>query len=341
MKSLTGPIIKSLIFVVVTGLATTVLALTIINGAIGGGKHYTAIFTDVTSLNAGDDVRMAGVRVGQVDSISVYRHDNQDQAKVTFNVESDVPLASTVSATIRYRNLIGQRYIELDEGDGSLANPIPSGTVIRNTTPALDLTVLFNGFQPLFQALSPADVNQLSAEIIAVFQGEGPTIDNLVAQTASLTNTLADKDQVIGSVITNLNSVLAAVNGHGNQLTTLISTLQSLVSGLAADRQPLGDALSGLAGLTTDVGDLVGQIRDPLKQSIQDLGTLSTNLAGSSGALNSFLQTLPGKLTTIGRTVSYGSWINFYVCSITGSPNVPGFYGAGGPGIANPAGRCR
>lgn len=340
MKSLTGPIIKSLIFVAVTGLATAMLALTIINGAVSGGKHYNAIFSDVTSLNLGDDIRMAGVRVGQVDSIANYQH---NEAIVGFSVESDVRLAQTTTATIRYRNLIGQRYIQLDEGDGSLDTPLKNGARIdiQHTQPALDLTVLFNGFQPLFQALSPDDINQLSGEIIAVFQGEGPTVDNLVAQTADLTKTLADKDDVIGRVVTNLNDVAQALIGHDGEFTTLVSTLQRFVSGLAADRTSLGQAITGIAGLTTDVGDLLLQVQGPLTQSIKSVGEVAANLAGSSGALNSFLQTLPGKLTTIGRAVSYGSWLNFYVCTITGTPNVPGFYGNGGPGIANPAARCR
>ena len=59
--------------------------------------------------------------------------------------------------------------------------------------------MLFNGFKPLFQALSPDDINQLSYEIVQVFQGEGGTLEGLLANTASVTNTLADRDEVIGS----------------------------------------------------------------------------------------------------------------------------------------------
>ena len=68
--------------------------------------------------------------------------------------------------------------------------------------------MLFNGFKPLFQALSPSDVNELSYEIIQVFQGQGGTLNGMLAHTASITQTLANRDQVIGQLITNLNSVL-------------------------------------------------------------------------------------------------------------------------------------
>lgn len=319
---LTGPIIKSLIFIVVTALTTTLLALTIVNGSTSGGHIYRAVFTDATKLQAGDDVRMAGVRIGQVQGVSVY---HRRDALVTFTLPADRLLARTVSASIRFRNLIGQRYVELDQGSGALSDSLPNDSTIplARTHDALDLTVLFNGFEPLFSALQPRQVNELSAEIIQVFQGEGPTVGNLLSETSTLTNSVANKDAVIGRVIHNLNSVLTVVNSRRTQLSTLIGSLQQLVSGLSTDRASLGRSVSGIAGLTNSVSGLLQQGRAPLKRSINSLGVVSANLAGSSGALNSFLQQLPTKLNTIGRTASYGSWLNFYICSVGGRIPVP------------------
>ncbi|MGI8666160.1 MAG: MCE family protein [Jatrophihabitans sp.] len=338
MRGLGPPLIKSAIFILVTVLATAVLAVSIANGS-GGGHRFVAEFTDVTSLNPGDDVRMAGVRIGQVSSISVT---DRRIAKVHFSVDSDVTLASTVTAAIRYRNLVGQRYIALDQGAGSPASQLATGSTIGldRTQPALDLTTLFNGFQPLFQALDPEQVNQLSYEVIQVFQGEGSTIDNLLNQTATLTSTLAGKDQVIGEVIDNLNSVLGTVNSHGDQLSTMVVTLQQLVSGLSADRGAIGSAITGIAGLTGSVSGLLQQGRQPLQQAIDSLGALSGNLADQSPALNQFLQNLPVKLNAIGKLASYGSWLNFYLCSVTGRIPVPsGYYG--GVGVQPVEARCR
>ena len=89
---------------------------------------------------------------------------------------------------------------------------------MSRTSPALDLTVLFNGFKPLFQALSPADVNQLSYEVVQVFQGEGGTVESLLGHTASVTNTLAARDQVINALIINLNDVLDHIADRDDQL---------------------------------------------------------------------------------------------------------------------------
>ncbi len=235
MRGVAGSLTKLIIFVVITVGATAVLGLTIANANFGSANDYSARFTDVTSLNTGDDVRIAGVKVGQVTSISVV---DRRQAEVHFSVQGDVTLPGSVTATIKYRNLVGQRYVALGEGTGPVNATLPPGGAIplSRTQSALDLTELFNGFKPLFQALSPDDVNQLSYEIIQVFQGEGGTIDSLLASTAQLTSTIANKDQVIGQVIDNLNTVLTTVNAHGSQLADLVTTTQQLVSGLAADR---------------------------------------------------------------------------------------------------------
>jgi phospholipid/cholesterol/gamma-HCH transport system substrate-binding protein len=313
MRKLAAPLIKGLIFVLVTGLATAILAISIGNTNVGDTLSYSARFTDVTSLNPGDDVRIHGVRVGQVDEMSVV---DGHLALVTFSVDKSKPLPADVTATIKYRNMVGQRYIALERGEKLSSALLAEGDEIPldRTRPALDLTDLFNGFKPLFQALSPEDVNDLSGEIVQVLQGEGGTVDSLLAHTGSLTSTLADRDQVIGDVIENLNSVLANVNGQGDALSTLVGTLQRLVSGLAGDRAAIGDAIQGMAELTGATAGLLEQARAPLKDSISGLGMLASNLVTGQEALEQFLVTTPEKFEAVGRTTSYGSWINFYLC---------------------------
>ncbi|GAA3433416.1 hypothetical protein GCM10018954_030190 [Kutzneria kofuensis] len=317
MRGIAGPLTKLIIFMVITVLATSLLALTIANIDLRSASDYSARFSDVTSLNVGDDVRIAGVRVGSVDGIQVV---DRRQAQVSFSIDGGHKLPASVTATIKYRNLVGQRYIALEPGAGDPNAVLPAGGTIPldHTKPALDLTVLFNGFKPLFQALSPDDVNKLSYEIIQVLQGEGGTIDSLLAHTASLTSTIADKDQVIGQVIDNLNSVLDTVNAHGDQLSTLISQLQQLVTGFAQERKPIGDSIAALGDLADSTAGLLQQGRQPLKDDIAQLGSLSKNL-GDNDLLNQFLQTLPGKVETITRTATYGSWFNFFLCSASGT----------------------
>jgi phospholipid/cholesterol/gamma-HCH transport system substrate-binding protein len=332
MRKLVGPLVKALVFVLVTGFATAVLAVSISNTGLGDLAGYSARFTDVTSLNPGDDVRVSGVRVGQVDSLSIV---DGHLAKVTFSVDRSMPLPADVTATIKYRNMVGQRYIALERGSTATADRLPVGGEIPldRTTPALDLTDLFNGFKPLFQALSPAEVNNLSGEIVQVLQGEGGTVDSLLAHTGSLTATLADRDQVIGHVIDNLNTVLGTINRQGDALSTLVGTLQRLVSGLAGDRTAIGDAIEGIGDLTNATAGLLEQGRPALKDSITGLGRLSTNLVAGRGDLDRFLTVLPDKFTAVGRTFQYGSWLNFYLCDATVRTDPP-------QGVHVPARRC-
>jgi phospholipid/cholesterol/gamma-HCH transport system substrate-binding protein len=339
-KSLAGPLTKSIIFIAVTALATAVLGLSIASTGPSGTASYSAIFTDVTGLTVGSDVDIAGVRIGSVNQITVV---DRNLAQVNFSVESGRQLPASVTATLKYLNLVGQRYIDLQQGTGPVSQTLrPGGTIpVTRTTPALNLTELFNGFQPLFQALSPNDVNQLSGEIVQVLQGQGGTVDSLVAHVGSLTTTLAARSRVIDSVISNLNAVLKTVNSRGNELSTLVSTLQQLVSGLAADRQPIGSAISAIGQLTTATAGLLQVGRAPLKQDIIQLGRLSGNLAAATPTVATFLHNLPVKMSEIGRLASYGSWLNFYMCDavLTGAKSS---YGAPPPtGIGITAARCR
>lgn len=324
MRGVAGPLVKLVIFTVVTVMATAVLAVTIANVDLSDTQDYKARFTDATLLLPGDDVRIAGVRVGQVEDVGIV---DRKQAEVTFSVNANHRLPKNVLAQIKFRNLVGQRYVSLTQGSGGNPNDVlqPGDTIpLQQTRPALDLTELFNGFKPLFRALSPDDVNKLSYEIIQVLQGEGGTVESLLAHTASLTSTIASKDQVIGEVINNLNSVLTTVNQRGKKLSDLIVTVQQLVSGLAADREPIGDAIEALGGLADTTSGLLTEAREPLKEDIAALGGLVNNLNDSESVVQHFIQFLPEKTAKLTRLVSYGSWFNFYLCSASGSVGIPG-----------------
>jgi phospholipid/cholesterol/gamma-HCH transport system substrate-binding protein len=309
-------LVKLLVFMVTTALATSVLAIIIGNLSFGSTKKYQAEFVDATGLVKGDDVRIAGVKVGSVKGISIV---DRTHALVTFDVQSNTALMQSTHADIRYRNLVGQRYIALTNEIGSTGVLEPGSTIpVSRTSPALDLTVLFNGFKPLFQALSPSDVNELSYEIIQVFQGQGGTLDGMLAHTASITQTLANRDQVIGDLISNLNSVLDHVGRRNHQLNQLITTFQQFVGGLKKDRGAILGSLDQISNLSVQTADLVSGIRAPFVSDIHHLRGFAANLDRGRPELDRALQVLPIKLTKVGRTAIYGSWFNFYLCNFTG-----------------------
>ena len=316
----TGPaLVKLIVFIVITVLATGVLAATIGNIRLGGTTPYRALFTDATGLMKGDDVRIAGVRVGEIDKVAVTESKGRSLAEVTFTVDASRPVAVSTKAQIRYRNLVGQRFIALSEGAGSSRRLTENGTIpLRQTQPALDLTVLFNGFKPLFAALNPEDVNSFAMEVIKTLQGEAGNVNSLLGHTASLTSALADRDEVIGRTIENLNAVLGTVDERDDQLSLLITELQRFVSGLAEDREAIGASLTNIASLADATAGLVKESRPAIRNDVRELGEVTGTLDDNKEVVEGVLQRLPNKLNTITRTATYGSWFNFYLCDFTG-----------------------
>lgn len=321
-KKTTIDLTKLLVFIVVTTVATSLLVITIGNISFAKSKEYKAEFVDATGVVNGDDVRVAGVKVGTVEDVEVV---DRTRALVTFTVDEDTPVTGATNAAIRYRNLVGQRYLSLTQEIGDAA-PLEEGATIpvSQTSPALDLTVLFNGFKPLFQALSPSDLNQLSYEIVQVFQGEGGTLEGLLANTASVTSTLADRDQVIGELIDNLNQVLDHLGDRDEQLSRLITTFRTFVGGLKDDRKAILGSLDQISALSVQTADLVSGIRKPFVDDVHQLRRFAGAVDANKAELDRALQVLPIKLEKVGRTAIYGSWFNFYLCSFTGNVHVAG-----------------
>lgn len=323
MRGLLAPLIKLIVFLLVTSAATYVLAATIANTSFGDTQTYKADFTDAQGLNVGDDVRIAGVRVGTVSSISIVRH---NIAEVAFSVEKSHPLPDSAQIKLRYRNLVGQRYLDISQGAGSstkLQNPdVPIPT--SRTTPPVDLTILFAGFKPLFQGLDADQINKLSGAIISTLQGEGGSLQSLFNIVADLTNSLADRDKLIGDVINNLSSVLDTIGQRDTELSNLIIQLQGFISGLAQDRFTIGNAINGINNLTTNTASLLTQVRAPLKRDITDITGLVGVLNANSGTVQFVINEIPATIGPLVRTASYGSWFNFYLCSTSGTLTLPG-----------------
>lgn len=309
-----GSGIRLLVFSLVTALATALLAMTIVNYDGQRTTSYRAFFTDASNLVSGDEVRDAGVRVGTVTGVSL---SGGRRALVTFTVSSSVPLTTTTSVAIRYRNLIGQRYLAVVDGPPG-GSTLPAGGQVMRTENALNLTTLFNGFRPLLQGLSPGDLNTLSYDLVRMLQGEGGTVDALLNHVGSLSNTLADHDALIGSAISDLDQVLGPVTQHDRQLSSLVLNLQHFVSGLSQDRNAIGASLAGINSLTRVTGSLLQQARPALKTDIAQLGRLAEKLDStqSERLIHHFLNYTPFKMQVAIPEVTYGAFLNFYVCAV-------------------------
>ncbi|MFL6060525.1 MAG: MCE family protein [Marmoricola sp.] len=315
--------IKLGIFTLVSILVTGVLAMIMGNFGFGSTTQYQALFSSASLISKGDDVRIAGLTVGSVKGVKIV---DRTHALVTFKVKSDVPVTTASHADIRFLNLVGDRYLSISQGEPGAPRLHGGATIpMSQTTPALDLTALFNGFQPLFQALDPPQINELSMNLVKVLQGEGGTISELLSRTASLTNTLADRDQLIGDVITNLSTMLRTVDDHHQQLDDLVVQLKGWLGNLSTDRKVIGTSLTNVSSLTSELSDLLTRGRPLLKADVEQLGRVAHILAQprNKAILNEALDRLPELFRKQARIGTYGSWYNYYLCDFTGRIILP------------------
>ena len=328
---------KLAVFVAFGVAMAVVLYLTLAQSTVGPSNGYSAIMTNVSGLKSGDVVKIAGVRVGQVDGLDVLPG---NRIKVRFHVSDGQRLSDQTHVTVRYLNLLGDRYLELSQPP-DVGTPLAAGATIpaSRTTPALDLDVLLNGFRPLFQGLEPQQINELATGLITTLQGQGGTLQAVLTKTASFTNDLADRDKAIGSLITNLDVVLSSLDAHDTQLRAAITQLRTLVGGLAADRDPIGSSLGDISRLAGTLATLFAQAKDPLAGTLAELDGVSATLNRNSAKVNQTLNLLPDAYNRLDRVASHGSFFNFYLCSVqvlVGSDQHP----IKSPKIQSPQARC-
>jgi phospholipid/cholesterol/gamma-HCH transport system substrate-binding protein len=275
---------------------------------------YNAKFSNVTGLKSGDFVRIAGVEVGKVKKITLLSDTTLD---VEFGTDSSVVLTEGNRAAIRYNNLIGDRYLSLEEGTGSTDKLRPGATIpLDHTQPALDLDALIGGFRPLFRALNPEQVNALSSQLIAAFQGQGATISSFLTQTATVTNTIADRDQLIGQVINNLNTVLGSLGDQSQQFDKALTSLSELVDGLAARKTDISTGLAYVNEASGTLADLLSAARPPLKEVVTENDRASGIVVADHEYFDNLLNTLPDKYRELGRQGLYGDFFNEYLCEV-------------------------
>jgi phospholipid/cholesterol/gamma-HCH transport system substrate-binding protein len=307
-------VVKFSVFALVSILLAVVLFNTMANGVTGSTERYHARFLDVAGLRVGDDVRVAGVRVGRVQAISVGR----GAAEVTFQVVRDQPVLETTRIVMRYQNLLGQRYLALVQDANRGARLADGATVpLARTSPGFDLTELLNGFRPLFEALRPDDVNALASSLVKVLQGEGGTVESLLAQTAKLTSFLADRDHVVGQVLENLTPVLTDLAGRGTELSGTVTELRDLMTGLARDRRSIGASIDGMSQLIGSTSQLLAEARVPTVRAVKRFRTVMDLFLANRPEFVSAISSFGSTMAALGRAASYQSAVNIYFCSVT------------------------
>ncbi|MGE2836887.1 MCE family protein [Mycobacterium sp. SMC-4] len=313
-------VVNLTVFVALCLVATFGLMAIFANLRFSSEQVYKAEFTDVSGLEVNDFVRIAGVEVGQVKAISVEASgDSSARAIVEFSADPSVALTDVSKAQIRWENPIGDRYMALLEGSGGGERRLePDETIpASRTEPALDLDTLLGGFRPLFRALDPEQVNTLSSALIQAFQGEGVTIRSFLSQAALVTNTLADRDVLIGEVIGNLNSVLGTFGGQTEQFAKAVDSLSLLIEGLEGRKTEVTNAIAYTNAASATVADLLMQARAPFKETVAQSDRTTSLVLADHEYFDGLLNMLPDAYKKLSRLGSRGDFIPEYLCSLS------------------------
>lgn len=309
-----GTLTRLAVYMTVCLSAMALLFMVIAQVRFENANTYNAVFSNVSGLSGGNFVRIAGAEVGKVKSITLQP---DSTLRVEFSADKSVVLTEGNRAVIRYDDLIGGRYMALEEGAGGAKTINPGGTIpLSQTEPALSLDTLIGSLRPLYRALNPDQINTLTSQLITAFQGQGATIGSFLNQTAALTSTLADRDQLIGDVIGNLNTLLGSLGGQSEQFAKAVDSLSELVQGLEARKEDISNGVAYASAAAGSIADLLSQARPPLKKVVHEADRTAGIVMADHEFVDNLLNTLPDAYQMLARQGLYGDFFSFYLCEV-------------------------
>ena len=275
---------------------------------------YNAVFVNVSGLRETNFVRIAGVEVGKVKKVAVQP---DSTVRVEFSADESVLLTEGSRAVVRYDDLFGGRFLELDEGAGGIKKLDPGGTIpLSRTQPALDLDALVGGLRPLFRSLNPDQVNALSGQLIQALQGQGATIGSVLTQAAGVTNSLADRDRLFGELIANLNTVVGSLGDQDSQVAKAVDSLSALMKTLQTRKDDIADGVKGIDRLFAVGTEVLRRARSPLKKVVDEGDRVAGTIMADKDFVDNLINTLPDDYRIIGREGLYGDFFTFYLCDL-------------------------
>ncbi len=282
----------------------------------------TATFDDVTGLLVNDNVKVAGVVVGKVTAIST--EDGRAVVEMLIdNDHDDIPKDGT-SVGIRWRNLIGQRYVYLYPGERG-GEALQDGDDIAETVDAVDLAALFEQLGPIVTAIDPAQVNKLLETLTQAFDGREDEIGGALDDLATLARGLASRDEAIGRLVANLDTVASTLNRRDVQIEAMLDNLVAISEAFADNTATLDAALTELGQFGTDLNGVVSNNATELDRLLANLAQVTDTAVDKLPELDVFLSGFTEASQAIFRAGNRGEFLNQKIlCAFIGPPSGPG-----------------
>ncbi|OMC07277.1 MlaD family protein [Mycolicibacterium fortuitum] len=193
---------------------------------------YTAEFTDASGLHTDADVRVRGVRVGKVQSVRLERRDGRSLAAVDFTLDKQYGVVSASRLAIKYQALTGLRYVDIaNPSEGYSETDLVKRVPTEMTQPSFDITALFNGLQPVIATLSPDEVNTFTSNAVSYLSGDGDGLAPMLESIHKLTRFVADRQQIIATLMRNLSDVANGIGGNSKELVQILDWINRPLDG--------------------------------------------------------------------------------------------------------------
>lgn len=263
-----------------------------------------ATFDDVTGLLINDNVKVAGVVVGKVTSIKVV----EGRARVTFRVKSSMKLPSDTSAAIRWRNLLGQRYLYLYPGAASTT--LQSGGNVAKTVSVVDLGELLNRLGPIVASIQPGKVNDFLDTIVGALSGNEAKIGLAIDNLAAVAKTLGDRDEAVGRLVGNLDTVTDAVADRDREIRQVLDNLNAITKTFSENTAVLDTAVVELADYNGHLSAILGNNRAQIDSIISNLATVVAALGEKLPTLDHAVGNLDDAALRLANVSQYGEWLD-------------------------------
>jgi phospholipid/cholesterol/gamma-HCH transport system substrate-binding protein len=287
----------------------------------GDLSTYHAKFKDVSGLKVGDDVRMLGVQVGKVKDIKVEQTKDltkvndelKSSAAVTFSLQNDRKFRADDTLAIRYQNLTGSRFLELQPNPKSTAAQVKPGSTIEDkfTQSSFDITTVFVGLKPVLSTLNADDINHLTQSVLSVIQGNGQGLGPMLESLDKLMAVSNDRQRVLTQLITNLGSVSQSIGGASPGLTKVLQQLDLFARSLASNIDSMRDWSDKTSGVVTRTNALLAALgltrseNPPLDAIISNAMPLAEQMVNALATFPGIVQLLnEGTKPEGGSTVS-------------------------------------
>ena len=285
---------------------------------IGGGTTYAADFTEAAGLVPGNEVVVAGVKVGQVTGVGLAG----SHVRVTFRVRG-VWIGDTSTAAIKIRTLLGEKYVAIDPLGNADQNPARDIPLTRTVSP-YDVTAALGD---LATTVGQIDTRQLARSFEAIattFAGTPPELHQALTGLSALSTTIASRDSQIAQLLANTQHITATLAADDSQFQTLLTDGNALLAELRSRRDTIHSLLTGTQALATQLSGLVTDDQRQLGPMLAALDQVTTVLQQNQDNLNRALSLAGPYYRMVGNTLGNGRWMDAYLCGLVPRSYAPG-----------------